>query len=250
MSAMSTRLASLVIDATDPAAVAQFWYIMLGGTATPERDGGYRLLAPDVGGSGIDLVFRRVPSAKSAKNRIHVDLATESPHEYQVLTSLAVDVGAREGRVGQGPEVPWTVFHDPEGNEFCILEPGDLYQRTGPLAALVVDSADPAAMAGFWAAATGWPSVHTGAGAAALRSAGTSGPWLEFLRVPDTKRGPNRIRFDVAVLADRPDGDAEAARLIALGATELPGGPDPDGALAFVDPEGNEFRLLPARVRT
>ncbi|OLR95229.1 VOC family protein [Actinokineospora bangkokensis] len=242
---MSTRLASLVIDATDPAAAAQFWYIMLGGTATPEPGGGHRLLAPDVGGSGIDLVFTPAAGRKTGKNRIHLDLATESPHEYQVLTSLAEDVGARAADVGQGPQVPWTVFHDPEGNEFCILEPGDLYQRTGPLAALVVDCADPAALAGFWSAATGWPQVHAEPGSAALRSSATSGPWLEFLRVPDPKRGPNRLRFDVT--ADRCPTDL--AHLLDLGASPVPGSAD-HGVAWLADPEGNEFRLVPAHVRT
>ncbi|PPK64152.1 VOC family protein [Actinokineospora auranticolor] len=235
---MSTRLASLVIDASDPAASAQFWYIMLGGTATACRDGSYHLVAPDLGGCGVDLLFTPAVLPKAAKNRVHLDLATESPHEYQVLTSLAADVGAREVNVGQGPGVPWTVFRDPEGNEFCILEPNDIYQRTGPLAAIVVDAADPTALAAFWSAATGWPLLHRDENSAALRATEDGGPWLEFLRVPETKRAPNRVRFDLA--ATSLDGDA--AHLVDLGATRT--------ELALADPEGNEFRLLPARVRT
>ncbi|WP_018686255.1 VOC family protein [Actinokineospora enzanensis] len=235
---MSTRLASLVIDASDPATAAQFWYIMLGGTATPGRDGSHRLVAPDLGGCGLDLLFVPAPRAKTGKNRVHLDLATESPHEYQVLTSLAADVGARAVNVGQGPGVPWTVFRDPEGNEFCILEPGDLYHHTGPLAALVVDAVEPAALAGFWSAATGWPLLHAEMNSAALRAGEDSGPWIEFLRVPEPKRGPNRVRFDVS--ATEPDDDT--ARLLDLGARRC------DRALA--DPEGNEFRVLPAPVHT
>ncbi|WP_091449045.1 VOC family protein [Actinokineospora iranica] len=245
---MPTRLASLVIDASDPATSAQFWYIMLGGTATPERDGSHRLVAPDVGGCGIDLVFVPAVGRKTGKNRIHIDLATESPHEYQVLTSLAVDVGAREVNVGQGPGVPWTVFRDPEGNEFCILEPGDLYNHTGPLAALVVDSADPPAMAEFWTAATGWPRLHADENAAALRSTETSGPWIEFLRVPEPKRGVNRLRFDIA--PDPDDADSPVTRLLDLGAARPHSFPATGSGTVLLDPEGNEFRVLPARVRT
>ncbi|GLZ38624.1 VOC family protein [Actinokineospora sp. NBRC 105648] len=235
---MSTRLASLVIDARDPATCAQFWYIMLGGTATPQRSGSHRLVAPDLGGCGIDLVFAPAHRGKAVKNRIHLDLATESPHEYQVLTSLAADVGAREVNVGQGPGVPWTVFRDPEGNEFCILEPGDLYHHTGPLAAIVVDCAEPAALAAFWTTATGWPLLHAEENSAALRAGQESGPWLEFLRVPEAKRGPNRIRFDLAAT----EGEQDTARLLDLGAVRT------EEALA--DPEGNEFRLLPAHVHS
>ncbi|GAA3037593.1 hypothetical protein LV79_002233 [Actinokineospora globicatena] len=237
MSDMSTRLASLVIDATDPAAAAQFWYIMLGGTATPGRGGCHRLVAPDLGGCGLDLAFVPARWDKTAKNRIHLDLATESPHEYQVLTSLAADVGAVEVNVGQGPGVPWTVFRDPAGNEFCILEPGDLYHHTGPLAALVVDAVDPVRLATFWSAATGWPLVHTEENSAALRASEQAGPWIEFLRVPDQRRGPGRIRLTLAT-----DDESDASDLLTKGATEHDG--------VFRDPEGNEFRLVPSRVPT
>ena len=30
-------------------------------------------------------------------------------------------VGARRVDIGQGPDVTWVVFADPEGNEFCLL---------------------------------------------------------------------------------------------------------------------------------
>ncbi|WP_026421497.1 VOC family protein [Actinokineospora inagensis] len=232
---MSTRLASLVIDAIDPAHAAQFWYIMLGGTATPGRAGCHRLVAPDLGGCGLDLAFVPARWGKTGKNRIHLDLATESAHEYQVLTSLAADVGATEVNVGQGPGVPWTVFRDPEGNEFCILEPGDLYHHTGPLAALVVDAADPLRQATFWSAATGWPLVHAEENSAALRATDTTGPWIEFLRVPEERHGPNRVSLDLAAT----DDDADTSHLLDIGATRA------DGVL--LDPEGNEFRLVPTR---
>ncbi|CRK55737.1 hypothetical protein [Alloactinosynnema sp. L-07] len=235
---MSTRLASVVIEAADPTATAEFWYVMLGGTAVPDGQGGRRLVAPEIGTCEVDLVF--VPSAadKVAKNRIHVDLATESPHEYQVLTSLATDLGARRVDVGQGSTVPWTVFQDLEGNEFCVLEPRELYTDTGPLAAVVIDAIDPVPLAAFWSAATGWPRIQVTPDAVALRPRQDRGPWIEFLRVPDPKRGMNRVRFDIA-----PTEDTDPIPwLLTLGATR-------DGR-TLADPEGNEFRVLrePARV--
>ncbi|HVK21317.1 MAG TPA: VOC family protein [Actinokineospora sp.] len=229
---MSTRLASVVIEAADPTATAEFWYVMLGGTPVPDGDGGRRLVSPEIGICEVDLVF--VPSAtdKITKNRIHVDLATESPHEYQVLTSLAKDLGARAVDVGQGRTVPWTVFQDLEGNEFCVLEPRELYTDTGPLAAVVVDAIDPVPLAAFWSAATGWPQVQVSPDAVALRPRQDRGPWIEFLKVPDPKRGMNRIRFDIA-----PTEDSDPTPwLLALGAT-VEGG-------VLADPEGNEFRVL------
>ncbi|MDQ3404107.1 MAG: VOC family protein [Actinomycetota bacterium] len=239
---MSTRLVSLVFDVVDPAAAAQFWYILLGGTATQERGGAYRLVAPDVGGCGIDLVFVPADGRAAGKNRVHVDLGSESTHEYQILTSLAVQVGARVVNVGQGPGVPWTVFEDPEANEFCILEPGDLYHHTGPLAAIVVDSADPPAMAEFWSTVTGWPIRHRDENSAALRSTEASGPWIEFLRVPDPRRGARRVRFAIAAVDE--EADAAVARLLDMGAERVAGG------VELVDPEGNEFRMVSSSVHT
>ena len=86
---------------------------------------------------------------------------------------------------GQG-DVPWTVMADPEGNVFCVLEPRELYQDTGPIAAVVVDCADPRAMARFWGEAIDW-TVHelTDDFARLLRSAKGVGPYLEFVRTPD-----------------------------------------------------------------
>jgi hypothetical protein len=234
---MSSRLASVVIEAVDPSAIAEFWYVMLGGTVIADHDGSRRLVGPEIGGCDVDLVFVPAEHGKVGKNGIHVDLATESPHEYQVLTSLAVDLGARAVNVGQGPGVPWTVFQDPQGNEFCVLEPRDLYVGTGPLAALVFDAVDPVRLAEFWSAATGWPRIHAGENSVALRPRADQGPWVEFLRVPLGRRGRNRIRFDVV-----PGGvDDPVSWLVDLGARR--------SGCSLVDPEGNEIQVVSGRVR-
>ncbi|SDT02452.1 VOC family protein [Actinoplanes derwentensis] len=65
-----------------------------------------------------------------------------------------------------------------------------------------------------------------------------------FIQVPDGKQGKNRIHFDL-----RPtEGgrDAELARLLALGATEVHDLRNPDGTgwVTLADPEGNEFCIL------
>ena len=223
VSGMPNRLASVVVDVVDPAAAAEFWYVMLGGTVVPEVGGGRRVVSPEIGVCDVDVVFLPSAAEKVGKNRIHVDLATESPHEYQVLTSLAMDLGAvaADGET----DLPWTVFHDPVGNEFCILEPHELYSDTGPLAAIVIDAADPVTLADFWSTTMSWPTVHHTADAVALRPAGTHGPWIEFLRAKDSAHIPNRIRFTVT--SDTPRS---------LHGT----------AFTATDPEGNEFHVHPA----
>jgi len=64
-------------------------------------------------------------------------------------------LGAVRADIGQG-EVPCEVMADPEGNEFCVLDPRPVYVGTWPVAAVVADCRDPAAVAGFWRLATGW----------------------------------------------------------------------------------------------
>src|SRR5690606_7667118 len=106
------------------------------------------------------------------------------------------DLGATPADVGQG-DVPWTVLADPEGNVFCVLEPRESLRDTGPIAAVVVDCADPRAMARFWDAAVDWSLREVSDDHAVLRSADGTGPYLEFLRKPATRRWWNRMHVDL-----------------------------------------------------
>jgi hypothetical protein len=144
--------------------------------------------------------------------------------------------------VGQG-DVPWTVLADPEGNEFCVLEPRQVFRDTGPIARVVVDCADPRAMARFWGAAMDWAPHEVTDDHAVLRSAQGVGPYLEFRRTPGGKTVPDRAHLD---LLPRPGDDeaAEVARLLALGATHLDIGQGDVPWTCLADPEGHEFCVL------
>ena len=78
-------------------------------------------------------------------------------------------LGATPADIGQG-DVPWTVLADPEGNEFCVLEPRPVYADAGPVAAVVTGCTDPAALAGFWELAAGFTRVQSADGFESLRS--------------------------------------------------------------------------------
>ena len=176
------------------------------------------------------------------KNRVHVDLATTSTtHQAELVTRLK-DLGATPADVGQG-DVTWTVMADPEGNEFCVLDPRPLYRDTGPIAAVVVDCADPRAMARFWGKAMDWTLHKVTDHNAVLRSAKGVGPYLQFLRTPDAKTGWNRVHLDVRPYPDD-DLAAEAARLRTLGAVAVDLGQSDVPWTVLADPEGNEFCLL------
>ena len=61
------------------------------------------------------MVFSRVPEPKTVKNRLHWDVAGE-------LDEL-LGAGARLLRA-RGDDIEWDVLADPEGNEFCVVQPG------------------------------------------------------------------------------------------------------------------------------
>jgi hypothetical protein len=65
-----------------------------------------------------------------------------------------------------------------------------------------------------------------------------------FIEVPDKKQVKNRIHFDLRPVSGA--RDAELARLLELGATEVNDLRKPDGGgwVVLADPEGNEFCIL------
>ncbi|MCZ3387231.1 MAG: VOC family protein [Actinomycetia bacterium] len=109
---------------------------------------------------------------------------------------------------------------------------------------LTIDCSDPELVASFWESALGYRrDFQDDTEIAIAASTGTDSTDLLFLRVPDAKRGKNRLHLDL-----RPDDRAaEVARLEGLGARRVEIGQD--GAESWVvmaDPEGNEFCVLRA----
>ncbi|MES9537996.1 MULTISPECIES: VOC family protein [unclassified Actinomadura] len=245
---MATRLVQIAMKARDDSMVGRFWAEALGWGLSSEEPGVTNveprdLVYPDPAAIYIDVL--RVPEPKTVKNRVHVDLATTSPAHQAELVARLQDLGATPADVGQG-DVPWTVLADPEGNEFCVLEPRDVYRDTGPIATVVVDCVDPRAMARFWSQATDWTLHEVTDDHARLRSAKGVGPYLEFLRTPDVKTVRNRVHLD---LRPYPGDDRaeEADRLRALGATDMDIGQGDVPWTVLADPEGNEFCVLAPR---
>ncbi|WP_063728015.1 VOC family protein [Streptomyces sp. RTd22] len=245
---MATRLVQIAMKARDDSALGRFWAEVLGWGIASEEPGVTNLepkglTYPDPSAIYIDILA--VPDPKTVKNRVHVDLATTSAAHQAELVAHLQALGATPADVGQG-DVPWTVLADPEGNEFCVLEPREIYRDTGPMAAVVVDCADPRAMARFWGEAMDWTLHEVTDDQAVLRSAEGVGPYLEFLRTPDEKTGWNRVHLD---LRPYPGDDhaAEVARLRALGATDLDIGQGDVPWTVLADPEGNEFCVLTPR---
>ena len=140
---------------------------------------------------------------------------------------------------------------------------------------LVIDCTSPEPLAQFWAEALhyvipppppGFDSWHDfyrsigvpedllGTGADRIEDPKGEGPGIWFQIVPEKKSIKNRIHIDVNASGGRDVPldirrervEAEAARLVSLGATRLPSVVE-EGldhyAVALLDPEGNEFDI-------
>ena len=242
---MSTRLYSVVVDATDNSALARFWAAATGWPITfEERD--EVVVEPPDGQPGVPLVFLRIGKPKVVKNRVHIDLNSRDAEHQAAQVDALRRAGATPLDIGQGA-VPWVVLADPEGNEFCVLDPRDVYSGAGPIAAVVLDSPDPFALAPFWVAASGWEEVARDDNSVSLANPARPGPRLEILRVADPKVAKNRVHIDVAPWA-ADDQAAEVDRLLALGARHVDIGQGSGTSwVVLADPHGNEVCVLSSR---
>ncbi len=240
---MPTRLTSVVIDTASLADLPAWWASALGWRVSPVAADEVAVGPPD-GSPGIELTFVLVTDAKTVKNRIHLDLSTRSSGEQDALVRRLVAAGASP--VPQAT-LPWVVLADPEGNEFCVLEPRPAERNTGALASIVVDVGDPEGQARFWTEAAGWPIVDTGPDGCRLRAPSGEGPFLDLIRVPEPKRAKNRVHLDVAPLPGE-DQHESVVRLEAAGAAPADVGQGPDVTwVVLADPEGQEFCVLSPR---
>jgi catechol 2,3-dioxygenase-like lactoylglutathione lyase family enzyme len=232
---MSCRLLALTFDAHDPASLAGFWAGVLGRMVADDHRGA---LLP---GSDTQVGLRFVPSRaeRVGPNRVHLHLTSTSPADQQQTITAALELGASHLDVGQLPNERHVVLADPEGNEFCVIKPGNSFLAgCGLLGELACDGTREVGL--FWAEALGWPLVWDQDQETAVQSphGGTKVAWGGPPVAP--KHGRNRQRFDLA-LADGGDLGAEVDRLAALGATRLSSAED--GAVELADPDGNEFQL-------
>jgi hypothetical protein len=246
---MATRLVSVVIEAAEPAPLARFWAEALGWEVALEQPDEVVVEARAAAGWGDGgppyLTFVPVEEPKTGKNRAHLDLVSTSAEQQHATVQRLLQLGASQADIGQG-DVPWVVLRDPEGNEFCVLEPRADYRGSRDLAAVVVDCIDPQALAECWTVVTGWPVTGSSPVVASLRHPSAPGTAFELLAVPAAKQGKNRLHVDVAPQPGD-DLDTEVARLERAGARRIDIGQGDVTWVVLADPEGNEFCVLTPR---
>jgi hypothetical protein len=143
---MAVRL-QVVFDAADPPKLAAFWGEAIGyveedppdgfdsweawavANDLPREDWDNYASRVDPDGAGPRLFFQRVPEPKTAKNRVHLDLAVSGGRDTPIedrrrriadAVERAVAAGATRVKAYDEAGQHWVVLQDPEGNEFCL----------------------------------------------------------------------------------------------------------------------------------
>ena len=110
---------------------------------------------------------------------------------------------------------------------------------------LVLDCADPDRLAEFWSAAIGYTTLGGAGSYVMLVDEAGQQPKLLLQRVSEPKVGKNRMHLDI----ETPDIEAEATRLVALGATRISATTMSEHGTTWIlmaDPEANEFCVCDA----
>lgn len=238
---MTCQLVALCFDSTNPPRLARFWAGVLAWEVADESRAGIALRPTDDTGFGFRFLPTQEP--KTGPNPLHIHLTSTSLEDQQQTVARSVELGARHIDVGQRPEEGHVVLADPDGNEFCVIEPGNRWLAgCGFFAELACDGSQQVGY--FWRAALDWPLVWDQDQETAIRSP-HGGPKISWGGPPlMPKTGKDRLYFDL-----RPpihgDQQPEADRLVSLGATRVGIGQGELSWVAMTDPDGHEFRLLP-----
>jgi catechol 2,3-dioxygenase-like lactoylglutathione lyase family enzyme len=236
-------LVALGFDAIDPLALARFWAEALRWDVEDEAQGDIGVVPTD--GTTFRIVVRPVPEPKSGQNRIHLDLTTTSIEDQNETVARLVELGAHHIDIGQRPEEGHVVLADPEGNELCIIEPGNNFLAgCGRLGAINCDGTRQTGY--FWSEVLSWPLVWDRDEETAIRAPDGTGPLVTWSGPPlMPKVGKNRLHLDV-VPDNRGGQQAEVDRLLSLGATRIDIGQDDVDRVVMADPDDNEFCVLGA----
>ena len=238
---MTSRLVALCFDANDPLRLARFWADALRWEIHDERRDRVCLVPTD--DTRFRILFLRVSEKKTAKGRIHLDLTTASTHDQTETAGRLIKLGARHVDIGQRPEEPHVVLADPEGNEFCVIEPENSFLADcGRLGSITCDGSREVGY--FWSEAIGWPLVWDQDEETAIRAPDGTGPCITWGPPVPPKVTKNRLHFDIA--PDHGDQRAEVDRLASLGATRIDTGQGHVDRVVMADPDGNEFCVLSA----
>lgn len=214
------RYEALCIDAVDPVGLGRFWAGVLDRRLVVREDGQVRL---DGAGPADTVWINAVPEPVTVKQRVHLDVNVHRVEDVLDLGAQPVDLDSFR----------WKVLRDPEGGELCVFSESDLPDRQ--LVELVIDAADPPALARWWAAVLGGVARDDAEGRWSWveQLPGTPFDHVVVMKVEEPKTVKNRVHLDVRT--DRVEALVEAgARVLRPQDEEI-------GWTVLADPAGNEL---------
>lgn len=115
------RVGSIVIRVDDLQRQVEFWTAALDYVAREDNSTDFKLLRPR-NGVGPNVSLDKVHSKLQIPPRIHLDLyADDQAAEVARLKALgATDVHWDK----KPPDADYIILADPEGNRFCVIDPG------------------------------------------------------------------------------------------------------------------------------
>jgi hypothetical protein len=112
-------IAALPLDSADPDRDADFWSWLTGWTdaagVAPRT-----LRHPSLRGPLLELCPEQAPKG-TAKNRLHLDVRLEAGDDPDGVSESIAERGGRELHPDWGAGLPWRLYADPSGNDFCVL---------------------------------------------------------------------------------------------------------------------------------
>ena len=114
-------VSDLIVDCSDPEALARFWSAILGRPAG-RRTGPYVAL-DRVADGDIGIAFQYVAALepKETKNRVHFDISALDVESEDIPATVALVESLGGRRVPGYESGGFLVMADPEGNEFCVV---------------------------------------------------------------------------------------------------------------------------------
>ena len=117
--AASGVVAALPLDSADPDRDMELWAWLTGWAevvgSTPRC-----LRHPSLRGPLLELCHESAPKSQS-KNRLHLDIRLDSDDDPDDVAAGITSRGGRELHPAWVRDLPWRLYADPSGNEFCVL---------------------------------------------------------------------------------------------------------------------------------
>lgn len=114
----------LTFTCSQPGLVASFWSRLLGYRVAGGDDMAVTIEHPQGLGPALEFVPKK--HSRPTMNSVHIEL---EPSKRDAAIERALSLGATRTSLGRSADGAWSVFRDPEGNEFFIQQTTSSYER-------------------------------------------------------------------------------------------------------------------------